>query len=175
MLADKEQKVRLSESVQKGLQLGNGLLFLLLNDENQLVQYSRQLMCEETGISYEEPSPNAFSFNSPYGACPVCKGLGNVYQVNMESIIPDEKLSINEGAIAPLGEEREAYVFKQVQQLAKKNKFSLDKPVKDLPENIMNLILFGTKSQKMKRYADDYYQFNNSPERNILQMNTKEL
>ncbi len=71
--------------------------------KTELVQYSRQLMCEESGISYEEPSPNAFSFNSPYGACPVCKGLGNVYQVNMESIIPDEKLSINDGAIAPLG------------------------------------------------------------------------
>ena len=113
LVADKEQRVRLSESVQKGLQLGNGLLFLLLNDELKLIQYSRQLMCEESGISYEEPSPNAFSFNSPYGACPVCKGLGNVYQVNLETIIPDKNLSINEGAIAPLGEERETYIFKQ--------------------------------------------------------------
>ena len=77
-------------------------------------------MCEDTGISYEEPSPNTFSFNSPYGACPVCKGLGNVYQVNLDGIITRSKLSINEGAIAPLGEEREAYVFKQVQQIAKK-------------------------------------------------------
>jgi len=140
-----EQKVRLSESVQKGLQLGNGLLFLLLNDTNQLAQYSRQLMCEDSGISYEEPSPNAFSFNSPYGACPVCKGLGNVYQVNQEAIIPDVKLSINLGGIAPLGEERDSHVFNQVQQLAKKHKFSLDKPIKDLPESALNLILFGNK------------------------------
>src|ERR1019366_6383037 len=124
-----DQHTRLSQSLQKGLQLGNGLLFLLINDNGALVQYSRQLMCEDTGISYEEPSPNTFSFNSPYGACPVCKGLGNVYQVNIESIIPDRTLSINEGAIAPLGEEREAYVFKQVQQIAKKFKFGLDKPV----------------------------------------------
>ncbi|HSV09546.1 MAG TPA: hypothetical protein VLI68_02180, partial [Hanamia sp.] len=145
LAADAEQKVRLSESVQKGLQLGNGLLFLLLNEEQKLVQYSRQLMCEESGISYEEPSPNAFSFNSPYGACPVCKGLGNVYQVNLEAIVPDKKLSINEGGIAPLGEERDSYVFKQVQQLAKKNKISLDKPIKDLPESALNLILFGNK------------------------------
>jgi len=167
LVADKEQRIRLSESVQKGLQLGNGLLFLLINDENQLVQYSRQLMCEVSGISYEEPSPNAFSFNSPYGACPVCKGLGNVYQVNMESIIPDNKLSINDGAIAPLGEEREAYVFKKVQQLAKKNKFSLDKPVKDLPESIMNLILFGNKTREEDNNDDAYAQFssvNNSSE-----------
>ncbi|MEO6893650.1 MAG: excinuclease ABC subunit UvrA, partial [Ginsengibacter sp.] len=163
LAADKDQRVRLSESVQKGLQLGNGLLFLLLNDENQLVQYSRQLMCEESGISYEEPSPNAFSFNSPYGACPVCKGLGNVYQVNMEAIIPDEKLSINEGAIAPLGEEREAYVFKQVQQLSRKHKFSLDKTVKDLPEKIRNLILFGNEN-KTDLDITDSYQFNSDKE-----------
>jgi excinuclease ABC subunit A len=147
LTADPEQKVRVSESVQKALQLGNGLLFLLLNDEQKLVQYSRQLMCEESGISYEEPSPNAFSFNSPYGACPVCKGLGNVYQVNLEAIVPDKKLSINEGGIAPLGEERDSYVFKQVQQLAKKNKISLDKPIKELPESALNLILFGNKNK----------------------------
>ena len=158
--ADKEQKVRLSESVQKGLDLGNSLLFLLLNDNNQLVQYSRQLMCEDSGISYEEPSPNAFSFNSPYGACPVCKGLGNVYQVNHDAIIPDKKLSINEGAIAPLGEEREAYVFKQVQQLAKKHKFSLDKPIKDLPESALNLLLFGNENKDIEDNGNEYTQLN---------------
>lgn len=154
-----DQKVRLSESVQKGLQMGNGLLFLLLNETDQIIQYSRQLMCEDSGISYEEPSPNAFSFNSPYGACPVCKGLGNVYQVNPEAIIPDKKLSINEGAIAPLGEEREAYAFKQVQQLAKKNKFSLDKPIQDLPESAVNLLLFGKKDNASENDGDDYTQF----------------
>jgi excinuclease ABC subunit A len=149
LVADKEQRVRLSESVQKGLQLGNGLLFLLLNDNQKVIQYSRQLMCEESGISYEEPSPNAFSFNSPYGACPVCKGLGNVYQVNLEAIIPDKNLSINEGGIAPLGEERDSYIFKQVQQVARKHKFShLDKPLKDLPESVLNLILYGNKKQE---------------------------
>ncbi len=162
LTANKEQKIRLSESVQKGLQLGNGLLFLFLNDENDLIQYSRQLMCEESGISYEEPSPNAFSFNSPYGACPVCKGLGNVYQVNMESIIPDKKLSINAGAIVPLGEEREAYVFKQVQQLARKYKFSLDNPVKNLPEKIMNLILFGQEDKTDEDKSNAYTQFKTS-------------
>jgi excinuclease ABC subunit A len=166
LAADKDQKVRLSESVQKGLQLGNGLLFLLLNDDQKLIQYSRQLMCEETGISYEEPSPNAFSFNSPYGACPVCKGLGNVYQVNMDAIIPDKKLSINEGAIAPLGEERDSYVFKQVQQLAKKNKISLDKPIKDIPESALNLILFGNQNKNDEDNGDAYTQFDSL---NILQ------
>lgn len=153
--ADADQKVRLSQSVQKGLQLGNGLLFLLVSDANQLVQYSRQLMCEDSGISYEEPSPNAFSFNSPYGACPVCKGLGNVYQVNPEAIIPDDKLSINEGGIAPLGEERDAYAFKQVQQLARKHKFSLDKPIKNLPGTSLNLILFGNENKPDENNGND--------------------
>src|SRR4051812_7193539 len=92
-----DMKVRLSQSVQKSLQLGKDLMFILINDEENLVQYSKQLMCEDTGISYEEPSPNSFSFNSPYGACPTCKGLGSVYKINPESIIPDWKLSINEG------------------------------------------------------------------------------
>ncbi len=151
-----EHKVRLSQSVQKSLQLGNGLLFLLLNENNKQVQYSRQLMCEDTGISYEEPSPNTFSFNSPYGACPVCKGLGNVYQVDIESIIPDSKLSINQGAIAPLGEEREAYVFSQVQQIARKYKFSLDKPVSQLSQSALNILLYGKEDASGKNDGEDY-------------------
>src|ERR1700710_523836 len=107
-----DMKVRLGQSVQKSLQLGKDLLFLLLNDDNKLLQYSKQLMCEDSGISYEEPSPNSFSFNSPYGACPTCKGLGSVYQISMDAIIPDPAKSINEGGITPLGEEREAYMFR---------------------------------------------------------------
>jgi excinuclease ABC subunit A len=80
--------------------------------------YSRMLMCEDTGISYEEPSPNSFSFNSPYGACPVCKGLGHTFHINMDAIIPDPNLSIGEGGIAPLGGERDTYVYKQAQEVA---------------------------------------------------------
>ena len=152
----KDQKVRLSQSLQKSIQLGNGLLFILLNDNEEVVQFSRQLMCEDTGISYEEPSPNTFSFNSPYGACPVCKGLGSVYQVNIESIIPDPELSINEGAIAPLGEEREAYVFNQVQQIAKKFKFSLDKPVSKLPGSILNILLYGRENVPEPNKGQEY-------------------
>lgn len=165
LAANSDQRVRLSESVQKALQTGNGLLFLLLEGKVELVQYSKQLMCETSGISYEEPSPNAFSFNSPYGACPTCKGLGNVYQVNIDAIIPDKNVSINEGAIAPLGEEREAHVFKQVQQLGKKNKFSLDKPIKDLPDRVVNLILFGTENpgeDANENVADDDMDVNES-------------
>jgi len=140
-----DMKLRLSQSVQKALQVGKDLIFLLVNEQDKLVQYSKQLMCEDTGISYEEPSPNSFSFNSPYGACPTCKGLGSVYQVSMAAVIPDRSKTINEGGIAPLGEEREAYVFKQVQQLAKKNKFSLDVTIKDMSAKALNLVLYGTE------------------------------
>jgi len=141
-----DMKVRLSQSVKKALGLGKDLLFLLLNDDNKVIQYSKQLMCEDTGISYEEPSPNSFSFNSPYGACPTCKGLGAVYQISMDAVIPDPSKSINDGGIAPLGEEREAFMFKQVQQIAKKNKFSLDTPIEDLPKKAMNIVLYGSET-----------------------------
>lgn len=112
---------------------------------SKLVQYSKLLMCEDTGISYEEPSPNSFSFNSPYGACPVCRGLGTTFHVNMDAVIPDPALSINEGGIAPLGEEREAQVYRQAQEIAKKNKISLTKPVKDLPAKSLNILLYGNE------------------------------
>jgi excinuclease ABC subunit A len=141
-----EMKFRLSQSVQKALLVGKDLLFLHIQELDKLVQYSKQLMCEDTGISYEEPSPNSFSFNSPYGACPTCKGLGSVYQVSLSAIIPDRSKSINDGGIVPLGEERDAYTFKQVQQLARKNKFSLDTPIKDMSSKTLNLILYGKEN-----------------------------
>lgn len=115
-------KVRLSQSVQQTLKTGKDLMFLLVNDNDKVVQYSKQLMCEDTGISYEEPSPNAFSFNSPYGACPTCKGLGSVYTVSLDEVIPDKNKSIKDGGIVPLGEEREAFVYKNVASLAKKER-----------------------------------------------------
>src|SRR5450432_3548750 len=139
-----DMKTRVSQSIQTALNMGKGLMFLLINDDNKIVQYSKQLMCDETGISYEEPSPNSFSFNSPYGACPVCKGLGAVYRISLDAIIPDKKKSVNEGGIEPLGGEREAYVFNQVQKLARKNKFSLDTPIEDMPARALNMILYGT-------------------------------
>lgn len=139
-----EFRVRISQSVQQTLKLGKELMFTD-TESSGVVSYSKQLMCEDTGLSYEEPSPNAFSFNSPYGACPECKGLGNVYHVSMDAMIPDSALSINEGGLKPLGEERDSYFFKQVQQLAKKHKFSLDQPIKELPVTALNLILYGNK------------------------------
>jgi len=163
-------KARLSQSVQTSLKLGKDLIFVLIESdvegkskvsskskdsalvaspagggEGAVVQYSKMLMCEDTGISYEEPSPNAFSFNSPYGACPVCKGLGTTFHINMEAVIPDSSVSISEGGIAPLGEERDAYVYRQMTEIAKKNKISLKAAVKDLPERSLNILLYGNE------------------------------
>jgi excinuclease ABC subunit A len=138
-----EMKFRLSQSVQKTLQLGKDLLFLLIEGSDKIVQFSKQLMCIDTGISYEEPSPNAFSFNSPYGACPTCKGLGNVYTIDMDEVLPDKSKSVKDGAIIPLGEEREASVFQQVVAFARKHKINLDKPLKDLPQTQVDLLLYG--------------------------------
>jgi excinuclease ABC subunit A len=167
-------RTRISQSVQQTLKLGKDLMFVMKAEEapatktksKQLTTdkqsneatYSRQLMCESTGLSYEEPSPNSFSFNSPYGACPTCKGLGEVYTVDMETILPDDSLSINDGGISPLGSEREAYIFRQVQTLSKKHKFSLDTPIKKLSPKALNLILFGKEEEP----TEDELNFNDT-------------
>ena len=143
----KDMKVRLSQSIQQCLKIGKGLLFIVSEEnKNSVTQYSKQLMCLDTSISYEEPSPNAFSFNSPYGACPVCKGLGNVYAINMQAIIPDKTKSVNDGAIVPLGEEREASVFNQVKAFSKKHKINLKSSINELTTDELNLLLYGDKN-----------------------------
>lgn len=138
-------RVRISQSVQQTLKMGKDLMFVD-TEKNGVISYSKHLMCEDTGISYEEPSPNAFSFNSPYGACPVCKGLGNVYTIDMNAVLPDTGKTVKGGGIAPLGEERDASVFQQVIAFAKKNKIKLDVPVKDLSQAQIDLLLFGDKN-----------------------------
>ncbi len=148
MQVSDDLRPRLSVSVQQALKLGKGLLFVL-TEQDRTIQYSRQLMCEDTGLSYEEPSPNAFSFNSPYGACPVCKGLGVQHQVSMEKIMPDLSLSISEGGIAPLGEARDAWVYKQVQELARQHKISLQKPLRELSTAQLNMLLYANSEGKV--------------------------
>jgi len=138
-----QMQPRVSSSIQQALKLGKDMVFVLLGEKEVLAQYSRQLVCADTGISYEEPSPNSFSFNSPYGACPQCKGLGEIYAVSQALVLPDKKLSIKKGALAPLGEERSASVYQQVVQFSKKHKIPLDKPLETLSEKALELLLFG--------------------------------
>lgn len=140
-----ESKHRLSQSLQKALELGKGLLFVEDHVNGKIYPYSKHLMEAGTGLSYEDPSPNAFSFNSPYGACPSCKGLGVVHRFSIEEVLPDKSKSIENGGIAPLGEAREAGSWRQAEAFAKKNKIPLNKPIGNLSEKQINLMLYGNE------------------------------
>ena len=147
LAATPEMRVRLSQSLQKAMQIGKELVFALVGEPGRLVQYSKRLMCPDTGISYEEPSPNSFSFNSPYGACDRCKGMGQIHRVDLDAVMPDMGLSLEQGGVAPLGEAREAIVYRQVERLAKRHRFSLKTPLRDLTPAQVNLILYGGEVQ----------------------------
>ncbi|RYD96578.1 MAG: excinuclease ABC subunit UvrA [Sphingobacteriales bacterium] len=142
---NEDSRVRLSQSLQKALHLGKGLLFVEQHDTGALQQYSKHLMDIENGISYEDPSPNTFSFNSPYGACPQCKGLGIVHTIDASTIIPDKRKSIADGGIVPLGEAREAQSYKIAAKFAKANKVDVHKPLSDLSTEQLNLMLYASK------------------------------
>ncbi|MCW3122496.1 MAG: uvrA [Flavipsychrobacter sp.] len=145
LLVQAEGQARLSQSIQKSLQMGKDLMFIADADTNTVTMFSKQLMCIDSGLSYEEPSPNTFSFNSPYGACPKCKGLGSIYQVNMQEVLPDMSKSITDGGIAPLGGERDAWAFQMATVLAKKNKIPMDKPLSAIPQKQLNILLYGNE------------------------------
>lgn len=138
-----DRKDRIVSSLQTALKMGNGLIFILDVDSGETKAFSKHLMDAETGLSYEEPSPNAFSFNSPYGACPKCNGLGEINAVDMSKVIPDDTKSIDEVGIEPLGEVRDTIVFKQLKKIAKKFKFTFKTPIKDIPAKALEVILHG--------------------------------
>ncbi len=135
---------RIRESIQTAMKQGNGVAFVLNADTNELHYYSRHLMCPTSGISYNEPAPHSFSFNSPVGACPRCKGLGMINQIDMEKVIPDSNLSIKKGGIAPLGKYKSSLIFWQIEAIAEKFKFKIDTPIKDIPEEAIDIILNGS-------------------------------
>ncbi len=162
LTAETRRKDRLAASLQTALKMGNGGMLLLDYDAGQLHPYSKHLMDPETGLSYEEPSPNAFSFNSPYGACPRCNGLGSIQTIDMEKVIPDDTKSINETGIVPFGEVRQNMTFKQLRAIAKKYRFSFDTPVKDMPQEALDAILYGgNKSFKVNlKYSKHDFTYN---------------
>ncbi len=140
-------KFRLNESVLAALKIGNGFISVIDLSNDSISHYSKELMDAESGISYSEPQPNTFSFNSPYGACPRCTGLGNISEIAREHIIPDESLSINKGGIAPLGERRKNWTFTQLTAMAKKWKFSLADPISKLDPEVVDKILNGSEDK----------------------------
>lgn len=144
IVAEEEDRFRISQSLKTALNLGKGVI--MLRDESGAIHhFSKYLMDPTTGLSYDEPAPNTFSFNSPYGACPTCNGLGVTEEITKESIIPDPSLSITRGGIAPLGEYRDIWIFKKIEAILKHYKCSMSTPIGKLPEEVINVLLYGDK------------------------------
>ncbi len=141
---------RLTESVELALKQSGGLVYINKPDVNEDVMFSEQFACAHCNLSFEEPAPRTFSFNSPYGACPKCDGLGVLTQIDPTLVVPDETLSINQGAIAVLSGRHEGWLYEMIASLARKLGFSLDTPWKDLPEEIRHVILYGTGDEQVK-------------------------
>ena len=136
---------RIKKSVQTAFRYGKGLLMVMDNDSGDLRYYSRLLMCPTTGLSYEDPEPNTFSFNSPYGACPKCNGLGEIAVVDKEKLIPNPNLSLRKGGLAPAGEYKAgSWIFKQLEAIGLKYGYTLDTPLKDISDEALDVILYGT-------------------------------
>ncbi|HEY1039112.1 MAG TPA: excinuclease ABC subunit UvrA [Bacteroidia bacterium] len=166
---NKASKQRLSQSLQTAMKQGKGTLMILENEEasgkgnkkskNVPRFFSRNLMCPTSGISYDEPAPNMFSFNSPYGACTKCNGLGVVSEIAIDKIVPNPKLSLKKGAIAPMGDYKNSWIYKQIEAIGKHFGFDLDTPFEDLEEEAVNTILYGSDevfSVKTESNAEGY-------------------
>ena len=138
-------KSRIGKSVQTAFRYGKGLLMVMDNEDEQVRYFSRLLMCPTTGLSYEDPEPNTFSFNSPYGACPKCSGMGEIAVVDKEKIIPNPDLSIKKGGLAPAGEYKAgSWIFHQLEAIGLKYGFTLDTPMKEISDEALDVILYGT-------------------------------
>jgi len=135
---------RLHDAVLLALDQGDGIMALLDADDGSMRYFSRHLMCPVTGISYNEPAPHTFSFNSPQGACPKCNGLGEISEVDISRMMPDPSLSIRKGGIEPLGKYRNIWIFWMIEALGEKYGFTVDTPVGELPEDVLNKIFFGS-------------------------------
>ena len=143
LIVSDTERLRISQSLQTAMNIGKGQVFVL-DESGKLHYFSQTLMDPKTGLSYDEPAPNSFSFNSPYGACPCCNGLGVVEEITEESVIPDPSLSIIRGAIAPIGEYRELWIFKQLEVLLKPYSVGLSTPIAKFPREAVELMLYGT-------------------------------
>ena len=141
---------RLSETIKTAMYHGEDVLMILDQDSGDLKYFSRNLMCPTTGVSYPNPEPNNFSFNSPKGACPVCNGIGTLHQVNPAKIIPDPSKSIKNGALVPHGPQKKNWIFKQLELIAERFEFSLSDPVKNIPEEAVQMILYGGREKFSK-------------------------
>lgn len=144
---DAEQQIRIKEALQLGMKHGNGSVIIMNHETEETKFYSQNLMCPTTGISYDEPAPNLFSFNSPYGACSNCNGLGEISEIDQSKIIPDNTKSIKKGGIAPLGAFKNSWVYTQIEAIGEKYGFKLTTPIKDISDEAIRVLLFGTDDE----------------------------
>jgi excinuclease ABC subunit A len=142
IVADAKDRHRIGQSVSKALKEGKGVM-MLMEENGKVHHFSKYLMDPKSGLSYDEPAPNNFSFNSPYGACPTCNGLGVIEEITEESVIPDKKLSVSRGGILPLGEYRDIWIFKKIEAILKRKKFTLSTPIKEIPKDVLKVLLYG--------------------------------
>lgn len=157
IVVKEEDRFRVSQSVNQTMLQGKGVIMAINPDKPEDVHYfSKFLMDPESGLSYDEPAPNLFSFNSPVGACPHCNGLGQVEEISADLVIPDPELSISRGGLAPLGEYRDIWAFKQVQEILKAYKKNISTPIKDIPEEVMNVILNGIEGTPLADKMDAF-------------------
>ena len=154
LVVTKEDNYRIGQSIQTALREGQGLL-MVLDEDDKIFYFSKNLMDPESGLAYDEPAPNTFSFNSPYGACPTCNGLGVVDDITRETIIPNPDLTISRGGIAPLGEYRDIWIFKKVEAILKRNNYNITTPIKNIDERVIDILLHGDSQPvavKSKKY-----------------------
>ena len=142
VVAIEKDHYRIGQSVSRSLKEGKGVM-MLMEEDGTIHHFSKYLMDPSTGLSYDEPAPNLFSFNSPYGACPHCNGLGVIEEITEDSVIPNKKISIARGGILPLGEYRDIWIFKKVEAILKRHKLSLTAPLKDIPKEVISILLYG--------------------------------
>ena len=159
---DTTQRERLSKTIATAMKQGDGLIMILDNETNAANYFSKRLMDPVTGIAYKDPAPNIFSFNSPEGACPHCKGLGVIDEIDLQKVIPDDALNIYEGAIVPLGKYKNQMIFWQIEALLKKYDCTLKTPVKDIPKECMDEILYGSLeklkiAKELVHTSSDYF------------------
>lgn len=158
---DKDNE-RLKNSVNIAMKQGDGLLMIMEKDTNEAKYYSKRLMCPTTGMAYSDPAPNKFSFNSPEGACPHCKGLGIINQIDMDKIVPDRDISIRNGAIMPLGKYKNQMIFWQIDAILERHGYNLDTPFSQLSDEAVNEIMYGSiENIKIKKElihtSSDYF------------------
>jgi len=175
---EEKMRLRLTESSRKALKAGAGAFSVMDTKTQEIRFFSKNLMDSEHGVAYDEPQPNSFSFNTPYGSCPTCGGLGEMAAIDEKQVIPDSKISINRGGIAPLGEVRENWTFQQLRAIAKKYKFSLADPISKIPKNAMDIILHGSDGETFEvsyEFTSGFKQQYNSVFEGVLPLLKKQL